>query len=151
MPSHELDNDAWLEDQALTPRRSPLSARSGWPTSTDPAEARLLAERAVGIAPARAQQPEPPQAELLRLAKKAFPDLVLRVGMYCDVNHVSGTSPWRFVLRASGMELGAARPEAVGDTPQGCIDALIKKVAPIRRQVIEDREEAHRNRHKQAA
>jgi len=151
MPSHEIDNDAYLEEHALMPRRSPLSARSGWPTSSDPTEARLLAERAVGQAPARAQQPEPPQAELLRLAKKAFPDLTLRVAMYCDVNHVSGTSPWRFVLRASGMELGAARPEAVGETAQGCIDALIKKVAPIRRQVIADREEAQRTHHQKAA
>lgn len=151
MPSHELDSHAWLEDHSLTPRRSPLSARSGWPTSTDPTEARLLAERAVDKAPARATQPEPPQTELLRLAKKAFPDLSLHVGMSCKVNGITGTSPWRFVLRVEGMALGAAKLETVCDSPQECIDDMIKKVAPIRRQVNTDREQSHRTRSQQAA
>lgn len=118
---------------------------------TDATEARLLAERVVTAAPARAAQPEPPQAALLRLAKKAFPDLTLRVGMYCDVNHVSGTSPWRYVLRAKGMALGAAKLQATGDTPEGCIDAMIKQVGPVRRQVIDERQQAQRDRHQQAA
>lgn len=53
MPSHELDSPAWLNEfdantdeqqPAYTPRRSPVSARAGWPTANS-AEARLLAER----------------------------------------------------------------------------------------------------------
>ncbi|MGI4862399.1 MAG: hypothetical protein ACRYFZ_00635 [Janthinobacterium lividum] len=121
------------------------------PYHTDATEARLLADRALALAPAKTQQPEPPQAALLRLAKKAFPDLTLRVGMYCDVNHVSGTSPWRYVLRAKGMALGATKLQATGDTPEACIDALIKLVGPVRRQVIADRQQAQRDHHNQQA
>jgi hypothetical protein len=88
---------------------------------------------------------------LRRLAKKAFPDLTLRVGMYCDVNQITGTTCWHFVLRASGMALGAEKLEATGETPEGCMDALIEKVAPIRRQVIAGRETSNRARRQQAA
>ena len=153
VPSHELDNAAWLEEfsantadeQPAYGRRRPLSPKAGWP-ATDPTEARLLAERAVGLAPAPPPVPEPPQVQLLRLAKKAFPDLTLRVGLFCDVNGVSGTSPWRFVLKASGMPLGAAKLTASGDTPEACIEAMITQVRPIERQVAADRQDAMRRR-----
>jgi hypothetical protein len=156
MPSHELDNAAWLDEQAANTseeqpsytRRSSLSPKASWPAA-DPTEARLIAERVAGTAPA--SQQVPPHEQLLRLAKKAFPDLTLRPGMYCDVNQISGTSCWHFALRASGMPLGAEKPQATGDTPDACIEALIKKVAPIRRQVIAAREASQRSRHQNAA
>jgi hypothetical protein len=170
VPSHELDNDGWLDEfsantadeQPAYGRRSPLSPKAAWPASDPlfdlntplselgladgPTEARLLAARAVGLAPASPPVPEPPQVQLLRLAKKAFPDLTLRPGMYCDVNGVSGTSPWRFVLKASGMSLGAAKLTASGDSPEACIEAMITQVRPIERQVAADRQDAMRRR-----